>query len=66
MVQARSTRISREQEVLNLAAQWLWVRQWVIHNGPLPYGMDLAGVMLGLRDLGMEIEEIIKEMKNEK
>ena len=52
-----------ENEVLKLAAQWLHVRQWVLEDGPLPRGWDLAGAMLGMRDLEKEIELIHEEIR---
>lgn len=49
-------------EFFNLAAQWLRVRQVVLQTEPLSYGNDIAGCMLGMRDLEREMKLVIEEM----
>ena len=54
---------SKKNEFLKLAGTWLWARQWALHNGELPFGIDLAGCMLGMNDCEAEMGILIEEMK---
>lgn len=46
-----------------LAGNWLFCRQYVLHDGELPFGFNLAGMMVGMTDYEAEMGCVMEEEK---